>query len=57
MDDKSQNPNVYKTVPYGRDIEGVWSYLYFSYRNGESVGYIKLGDDEVKRVDFQVTHN
>jgi hypothetical protein len=43
MDDKTKNPNIYKAIPYG-DIEGVWTYLYFSYKDGTAVGFIKYGD-------------
>jgi len=48
MDDKSKNPNVYKSVPYG-DIEGVWTYIYFSYgvKTNTAVGFIKYGDKDV----------
>jgi hypothetical protein len=27
---QTTNPNVVKAIPYG-DVEGVWSYIYFSY--------------------------
>lgn len=30
LDKKTNNPNMYSAIPYG-DIEGVWTYLYFSY--------------------------
>ena len=56
MDDKTKNPNIFKPIPY-EDIEGVWTYVYFSYSGklNQAVGFIKYGDGEVKKVDFQVT--
>lgn len=42
---KTNNPNVYKPIPFG-DIEGVWTYIYFSYSDKKklAVGHIKYGD-------------
>jgi hypothetical protein len=58
MDDKTSNPNVFKSIPYG-DIEGVWSYVYFSYSSkvNQAVGFIKYGTSDVQRVEIAVTHN
>jgi hypothetical protein len=43
-DKASKNPNVNKNLPTG-DIEGLWTYLYFSYsgRLKKSVGLAKFG--------------
>jgi hypothetical protein len=58
MDDKTNNPNIFKPVTYG-DIEGVWTYVYFSYSGklNQAVGFIKYGTEEVKKVEFSVTIN
>jgi hypothetical protein len=44
MDDKTANPNIYKPIAY-EDIEGVWTYVYFSYNGklNQAVGFIKYG--------------
>ena len=56
-DDPSKNPNIYKSVPYG-DIEGVWTYIYFSYsgKTNTAVGLIKYTGEEFKRVEIPATH-
>lgn len=48
MDDKTNNPNIFKAIPY-EDIEGVWTYVYFSYSNklNSAVGFIKEGTKEI----------
>lgn len=53
MDDKTNNPNVFKGIPY-EDIEGVWSYVYFGYtgKTNTATGFIKYGEGEVKKVDL-----
>jgi hypothetical protein len=45
-------------VPYG-DIEGVWTYVYFSFSAKQklAVALIKYGAEEFKRVEIQVSHN
>ena len=30
-DVKSGNPNIVKSIPYGTEIEGLWTYFYYSY--------------------------
>jgi len=44
MDDTSKNPNIFKSIPYG-DIEGVWTYVYFSYSGklNSAVAFVKYG--------------
>lgn len=56
MDDKTSNPNIFKPIAY-EDIEGVWTYVYFSYtaKLNLAVGFIKYGTGEIKRIDFSVT--
>ena len=53
MDDKTSNPNIFKPVAM-EDIEGVWTYIYFSYtgKTSTATGFIKYGEGEVKKVDF-----
>jgi hypothetical protein len=48
---------VYKSVPYG-DIEGVWTYIYFSYngKTSTAVGLIKYAGEEFKRVEIPAKH-
>jgi hypothetical protein len=58
MDDKSSNPNIFKAIPYG-DIEGVWTYVYFSYSNRlrKADGFIRYGNGEIQNTQFDVSHN
>ena len=44
LDKASRNPNVNQNIPTG-DIEGLWSYVYFSYsgRLKKAVGLLKFG--------------
>ncbi|CAD8123997.1 unnamed protein product [Paramecium sonneborni] len=39
----SGNPNINKQIPYG-DIEGVWTYIHFSYKQGQAVGIVRVAD-------------
>lgn len=56
-DQKSKNPNVYQSVAH-EDIEGLWTYVYFSYSKQSSkvVGFLKYGDQAAKRVEFNAAH-
>ena len=42
----SNNVNVYKNINYGNELDGVWEFLYFSYKKisttGNAVGFVKL---------------
>lgn len=58
-DKASKNPNVNKNLPTG-DIEGLWTYLYFSYsgRLKKAVGLAKFGaSGKVAQVTMDVTHD
>jgi hypothetical protein len=50
-DDKSKNPNVYKPIEYG-DIEGVWTYLYFSYSGLKNLAVGFLRTTETKSIEL-----
>lgn len=54
----TNEPNVRGDLKFPEDIEGVWTYLYFSYSAKESkgVGFLVF-DEEVKQIDFNVGHN
>lgn len=47
----------YKSVEYS-DIEGVWSFVYFSYSNQHKkvVGYLKVGASPFRVVTIKTTH-
>lgn len=54
----ANNPNIITNVPYG-DIEGLWTYVYYSHHRKEkrTVGFIQYGPDtEPKRIEMGVTH-
>lgn len=54
-DQRSGDPNVNKQVPFG-DIEGVWTFIYFSYSADQqrSVSFLKYADDQPIRTQFDV---
>ena len=45
-------------MPYPDDIEGVWSFFYFSYNKKEkqAVGFQQIGTSGFQRVEFSVVH-
>jgi len=52
------NPNYTQNVNYPEDIEGLWTYVFYSHNRNlkRSVGFIKFGDATPTRVQFDVTH-
>ena len=50
--------NTVKVIDFG-DIEGVWTYVYFSYSSitNQAVGHIKFSGKEPQSVTFDVTHD
>ncbi|CAD8140693.1 unnamed protein product [Paramecium octaurelia] len=57
--DKPQNqPNVVKNVDYPENLDGVWTYIYYSYSSEKkkAVAYIKFGENDFKKVEHEVTH-
>jgi hypothetical protein len=56
-DKPSNNGNVNKQVNFA-DIEGVWTYMYFSYSADQkrAVAFVKYADGQPIRVPFDVTH-
>lgn len=48
-DKKTNNANIHKRIPFG-DIEGVWTYIYYSYsaKHKKATAFIKFGNEEVK---------
>ncbi|CAK59383.1 unnamed protein product (macronuclear) [Paramecium tetraurelia] len=50
----SKNPNLQITLPY-EDIEGVWTYIHFSYKQGQAVGIMKI-EDNTKIVVLDAMH-
>ncbi|CAD8162366.1 unnamed protein product [Paramecium octaurelia] len=53
-DVKSENPNLQITLPY-EDIEGVWTYIHFSYKQGQAVGILRI-EDTTKIVALDALH-
>jgi hypothetical protein len=45
---KTENNNLIRNVPYG-SIEGVWTFVYFSYTNrvSKAVGFIQYGGGDI----------
>ena len=52
------NPNYTQNNNFPDDIEGVWTYLYYSHGRNQkrTVGFIKYGDAAQQRIQFDVTH-
>jgi hypothetical protein len=52
------NPNVYKQSAF-EDIEGLWTYTYFSYSHNlnKAVGFIGFAGSDAVKVEFAVKHN
>jgi hypothetical protein len=57
-DKPSNQPNVIKNVNYPENLDGVWTYIYYSYsaEKKKAVAYIKFGDTDIQKVEHQVTH-
>jgi hypothetical protein len=53
-----RNPNYTKNIDYPADIEGVWTYVYYSYSKpgSKAVGIIQYGQSEPQRIQHDVTH-
>ena len=53
----SESNNVYKSIDH-EDIEGVWSFVYYSYSTQykKAVGYIKIGGLAMKHVTIETIH-
>jgi hypothetical protein len=47
-----------QNVDYPADIEGLWTYIYYSYSDDKAraVGLIKYGTDDIKAIRHDVTH-
>jgi len=47
-DKKTENSNVNNEIPFG-DIEGVWTYIYYSYSRTESsaIAFVKFANREL----------
>jgi hypothetical protein len=58
LNNADKNPNVYQNIPYPADIEGLWTFLYFSFSKqvNRAVGFIKYDGSEPKRIQFDVQH-
>jgi len=50
---------VVKNINYPADIEGLWTYFYYSYSVAEkkAVAFVKYGDGEPLSAEHSVTHN
>jgi hypothetical protein len=58
LDKPSNNPNLRTLIPYA-DIEGVWTFVYFSYSKDEkkAVVFLKYDDNtEIMRRDIPCYH-
>lgn len=52
-DKPSNQPNVIKNVNYPDNLDGVWTYIYYSYsaEKKKAVAYIKFGDSDIQKVE------
>jgi hypothetical protein len=50
---------VIQNIEYPEDIEGVWTFIYYSYSDdvNEAVGIIKYGSAAPKAITHKVTHS
>lgn len=57
-DEPSKRANVIKNINYPVDIEGVWTYVYYSYSAAEkkAVGFAKYNNLEPRSVLHTVSH-
>lgn len=46
INEGNKNPNVYQNVEFPTDIEGLWTFVYFSHGKtaGRSVAFVKYND-------------
>ncbi|CAD8058815.1 unnamed protein product [Paramecium sonneborni] len=51
-------PNVLLNVDYPNDIEGVWTYIYYSYsrQSEQAIGHIKFGNQKFSTIKQNVKH-
>ena len=49
---KDGNPNYYTPLNYPADIEGLWTYIYYSHSRdlSRSVAFMQFGTEEARRV-------
>jgi hypothetical protein len=52
------NVNVIENQNHPDDIEGLWTFFYYSYSvsNRLAVGFVKYGNGESKKISMSVTH-
>lgn len=57
-DKPGNQPNVIKNIDYPENLDGLWTYVYYSYsvEKKKAVAYIKFGEDDVKKIEHEVTH-
>ena len=48
----NENPNVFNPINTPDDIEGIWTYIYYSYsvEAKKAVGFLKFGNKEFESV-------
>lgn len=53
------NPNVVQNLNFPEDIEGLWTFLYYSYSlpDTKAVAFVKFGDAAVRKLDFPNTRH
>lgn len=55
-DEAKKEPNAVQNVNYPADIDGLWTFVYYSYsaKEKKAIGFIKFGEQEIKKVVFDV---
>lgn len=54
----TKNPNQIENINFPADIEGLWTYVYYSYSSDENkaVAHIKYGNQEIQTKTLPTTH-
>lgn len=53
-DAPTRNPDVHQEIPYGRNLEGNWNFIYFAYKHKQgAAGYVYFSElDQLKSIRF-----
>lgn len=55
---EQNNPNNAQNIGFPEDIEGVWTYLYFSHSRvvKKTVGFLKVTGQATQRIEWAFSH-
>lgn len=58
QDDVTKNVNINGKIEFLPDLEGVWTYLYFSFsrKNQKAVAMLQYGTSVVRRIELNAAH-